>query len=128
MGGHRSNVHDNNDEFSKYFQELLDIPWDGYLAMDEELELEQPARAPNAQAYSIDVQDQEPNESSPAMPIVTYTEALDHLLNIQKSNIGDTKLFDLLEQAMSHIQSDKSQTEINSKNVQSSLIKFFSKS
>ena len=32
-----SPVHDDSDDddFSHYFHELLDIPWDGYLAMDE---------------------------------------------------------------------------------------------
>ena len=46
---------ENDPEFDAFFQELLDISWDQYLAMDEELELEQPARVPNAQADSIKI-------------------------------------------------------------------------
>ena len=33
---------DEDQEFRHYFEDLLEIPWDDYLAMDEELELEQP--------------------------------------------------------------------------------------
>ena len=71
----------NNDEhdpeFSRYFKELLDILWDEYLAMDKELELEQPARAPDAQAYSIEDWDQQPNETCPETPPISHTEALE---------------------------------------------------
>ena len=31
------NIDDNDANFGEYFQSLLDIPWDEYLAMDEEL-------------------------------------------------------------------------------------------
>ena len=48
---------EEEDDFANYFQELLDIPWDEYLAMDEDLECDEPARAPNTQAYCIDDQD-----------------------------------------------------------------------
>ena len=122
--------HDEEDQkFSCYFEELLDIPWDEYLAMDEELELEQLLQAPNVQAYSTEDQDQdrEQDETCPEVPPTSHTDALEFLMNIQKSNLNDTKLFDLLEQAMNHIQNKKTQTELNSKNIQSSLLKFFPK-
>ena len=90
---------EQDDEFANYFQELLDIPWDEYLAMDKDLELEQPARAPDSQAYCIDDQDTDQDhdkdiQSDPA-PIQPEI-AIEHLMNIQKSNL-DIKLFDLLE-------------------------------
>ena len=31
-------VIDEDPEFAKYFEELLEVPWDQYLQMDEELE------------------------------------------------------------------------------------------
>ena len=37
---------DGDKEFTRYFQELLDVPWDEYLAMEAKLEHEEPARAP----------------------------------------------------------------------------------
>ena len=98
-----------DDKYANYFQELLDIPWDEYLAMDEDLEHEEPARAPDTQAYCINDRDtdQDPkdNQSEPA-PIQLET-ATEYLMNIQKSNLDDVKLFNLLEQAMAHIQSKK---------------------
>ena len=32
--------HDEDQELAKYFEELLNVPWQDYLAMDEELEQE----------------------------------------------------------------------------------------
>ena len=69
---------DQDHEFANYFRELLDIPWDQYLAVDQELELEQPDRAPNASACKIEEnetnkqadQDQEP-------PPIAYDTALE---------------------------------------------------
>ena len=48
---------DNDVEFVEYFQNLLDIPWHEYLAMDQELESELLCRAPDTQAYIIDNND-----------------------------------------------------------------------
>ena len=53
---------------------------------------------------------------------------MDSLLKIQKLNLHDTKLFDLLEQALNHLQTSKTKSELTSKNVQFSLLKFFHKS
>ena len=119
---------ENDPEFDAFFQELLDISWDQYLAMDEELELEQPARVPNAQADSIKDQDPVPEACSVEQLLISHDDAMESLLKIQISNLNDTKLFDLLEQALNHIQSKRTQTEMNSKSVQSSLLKFFHKS
>ena len=70
------NNDDHDPEFSQYFKELLEIPWDEYLAMDKELELEQLARAPNAQAFSTEDRDQQPDETCPETRPVLHTEAL----------------------------------------------------
>ena len=43
---------DKDPSFAKYFEELLVIPWDQYLAMDDELQAKNPARAPDALAYN----------------------------------------------------------------------------
>ena len=107
-----------DDKFANYFQDLLDFPWEEYSAMDEDLECEEPARAPNTLAYCIDDQDtdrdhEKDNQSEPA-PIQSEI-VLGYLMNIQKSNLDDIKLFDLLEQAMAHIQSKKTITKLINK-------------
>ena len=96
--------------------------------MDEDLELEEPARVPDTQAYCIDGLDQEQDQAAKDIPPISHEQALEHLLNIQKSNLDNTKLFDLLEQAVNHLQCKKTVTKITSKNVQPSLFKFFQKS
>ena len=105
-----------------YFQ---DVPWDQYLAMDEELKLENLARAPDTQAYSNDDSEQEPDQPTEEQQRIFPDQAMESLLLIQESNLDDVKLFDLLEQALTRTQSKKTQTELNSKSVQSSLLKFF---
>ena len=49
----QNDINEDSD-FAKYFEELLDIPWDEYLSMDDELQKKCPAKAPDAQAYSSD--------------------------------------------------------------------------
>ena len=97
--------------------------------MDKNLELKQPARAPDSQAYCIDDwdtdQDHDKDNQSEPEP-VQHDVALEYLMNIQKSNLDDIKLFDLLEKAMAHVQSKKTITD--NKHVQLSLYKFFTKS
>ena len=112
---------DDDPEFTKFFQDLLDIPWDEYLAMDAELELENPARAPDAQNFTNDEMFEDHDEPT----IISQDEALEQLQQIQKSNLEDIKLFELLEQAMIQIQNKKTITEISSKTKQSSIAKYF---
>ena len=52
------------DEFAVYFEELLNVPWDEYLA----IELEQPARALDTQAYCIEGLDQEQDQATKDLP------------------------------------------------------------
>ena len=83
--------------------------------MDEDLEHEEPARAPDTQAYCIDDwdtdQDHDKDNQSEPEPIQPEI-ATEHLMDIQKSNLDDIKLSDLLEQAMAHIQSKGMITEL----------------
>ena len=65
-------------------------------------------------------------DSDPAP--IQHDVALECLMNIQKSNLDDTKLFELPEVAMNQIQSKKTITDIKQKNVQPSLLKLFMKS
>ena len=39
------------DDFDIYFQELLEVPWDEYLAYDDELETCSPPTAPDTGSY-----------------------------------------------------------------------------
>ena len=77
---------DEDPEFAAYFQELLDIPWDENLAMDDELECENPACVPNAQHYlnkdPVDKEDQQDHHEP-----ISHNDALEQLLRIQKSNL-----------------------------------------
>ena len=90
--------------------------------------MEQLARALDVQDHSIEDPDPEPEPPRVEPAPITHDEAMESLLNIQKSNLNDTKLFDLSKQALSHIQCKKTQSELTSKNVQSSLFKFLQKS
>ena len=105
---------DDDPEFAQFFQDLLDVAWDEYLAMDAELEQENPSRALDAQSYNNDntcLQECQHDEPT----IISHDDALDHLHRIQKSNLEDIKLFELLEHAMNHLQSKKMTTEITNK-------------
>ena len=115
---------DEDPEFAQFFQDLLDVPLDEYLAMDAELEQENPSRAPDAQSYNNnDTCLQEFQQDEPT--IITHDDALDQLYCIQKSNLEDIRLFELLEQAMNHSQNKKMTTEITNKSKQSSIAKYF---
>ena len=75
---------DNNAEFAEYFQNLLDIPWDEYLAMDQELESELPSRAPDTQAYTIDNNDHDQDQNQDETPPINPEDALNYFQQIQK--------------------------------------------
>ena len=112
-------------KFAKYFEELPDTPWDQYLAMDEELEQELPARAPDTQTYcQEDVQQDEPCDED-QQPMLNDDQSLEYLQHVQSSNLGDTAVFELLERAMNLIQNNKTVTEISNKSNQPSMAKFF---
>ena len=67
---------DDDPEFADYFEKVLNIPWDKYLAMDEELESKEPTRAPNTGSYTNDNNNDEicPDE---VVPQVKSDEALE---------------------------------------------------
>ena len=109
-------------EFAEYFESLLDISWDQYLAMDEALELESPCRAPDAQCYSN--MDHDHEDPSDIHPPITIEESF-YLQSIQKSNLDDLKLFELLEAVKSSIQNKRVQTEVSNKTKQSSIVNNF---
>ena len=92
--------------------------------MDEELQCENPAWAPDAQHYlnedPVDKQDQQ-DQHEP----ISHNDALEQLLRIQKSNFGNTRLFDITESAMTRIQNKTTVSEITSKSKQSSIVKYF---
>ena len=92
--------------------------------MDQELESEHPSRAPNTMAYTLDNNDHD-HEDQDETPPIKPEDALNYLQQIQKSNLGDTKLFDIPEQAMTMIQHNKTVSELTSKTKQSSIKKFF---
>ena len=99
---------DEDTDFPEYFENLLNIPWDEYLAMDEELEKEEPTRAPDTLPYTNDASDDtDHRDQEEERPSIKHDDALDYLHQIQKSNLGDMKLFGILEQAMTLIQNKK---------------------
>ena len=102
----------DDDGFTEYFENLLDMPWDEYLAMDNQLESKEPRHFPDTLAYSNDDQDVDQDQDQDETPPIKADKALEQLLQIQKSKLGDTKLFDVLEQAMCMIQNKKTVTEL----------------
>ena len=113
-------VDDGDSEFGQYFQNLLGIPWDEYLMMDEELEAENPCCAPDANSYNDHIQDlphQDQDTAMEAMP--TPEELLESLKNVQRFVLGNTKLFELTEQLMVGIQKLTVEKEISNKSKQS---------
>ena len=88
-------------------------------------ESEEPTRAPNRLACNDDNNEEISQDKELPAPIKP-DEALNYLHQIQKSNLGDTKLFDILEQAMSLIQYKKIVSELSSKTKQTYTKKFFS--
>ena len=52
------------DDFDVYFQELLEVPWDEYLAFDDKLEADLPPTAPDTKSYTSEENSGE-NESEP---------------------------------------------------------------
>ena len=98
---------DEDTEFVTYLENLLDIPWHEYFAIDEELEQEQLAQAPDAQSYGnsiVDVNSVDEREPADETPPISIDQSLDYLEYIQKANLVDLKLFDLLETVKSSIQ------------------------
>ena len=65
------------------------MPLDEHLAMDRELELEEPSHAPNTLPYAMDNDDDHDHDQGDETPIKP-DEALKYLMDIQKSNLGDT--------------------------------------
>ena len=97
---------------------------DEYLAMDQELETDQPCRAPDTMVYTLDSDDHDHEPEQDETPPLKPEEALNYLQHIQKSNLGDTKLFYILEHVMNLIQYNKTVTKLTSKTKQSSIKKF----
>ena len=51
------------NEFNHWFGDLLEVPWDEYLACDDEMEIKQPPRAPNVQPYLTTIEGNEDNDT-----------------------------------------------------------------
>ena len=80
--------------------------------MDAALEQENPFRAPDVQSYNNDeICIQEFQQEKPT--IITHDDALGQLQCIQKSNLEDIKLFELLKLSMNHLQNKKTTTEMS---------------
>ena len=61
--------HEADTDFDEYFQNLLGIPWEEYLMMDEELEAKNPSCAPDGNTCADHVQDLLDQDQEP-MPTV----------------------------------------------------------
>ena len=93
--------------------------------MDKELEKEEPTRAPDTLPYTNDAGDNtDHKDQEEERPPIKHDDALDYLHQIQKSNLGDMKLFDIQEQAMTLTQYKKIITKLTSKTKQSSIKSF----
>ena len=115
------------DEFDQWFADLLEVPWEEYLAYDDELEMEQPARAPDAQTYKTD--DDTPLDEScnveQNQQKLTFDQALEQLNEMRKLFVDHDKLFDAVNQLYGDANTVKLQTEIESKTKHACITAFF---
>ena len=92
--------------------------------MDKQLEQELPARAPDTQSY-VNEDIQRDKQVDEGLLVLNHDQSLKYLQCVQRSNLGDTEVFELLERAMNLIQNNKTVTEISNKSKQLSIAKFF---
>ena len=86
------------DEFDHWFEELLEVSWDEYLAFDNQLESEAPMCAPTA---------------------------IEHLNQMQKLFVDNDVIFTQINSLYSAVTSTKISDEITKKSKQSSISDFF---
>ena len=52
------------DDYNRWFQDLLEVPWEEYLAYDDDLETTEPVRAPDSTGYTVEQEPCHPDEDS----------------------------------------------------------------
>ena len=112
---------DGDAEFDEYFENLLGIPWDKYLLMDEELEAEHPSCAPDANTCNDHVQDLPDQDQEPIEPMPSTQEVLNSLKIAQKYALGNAKLYELADQLIMGIQKMSIEQEVSNKIKQSTI-------
>ena len=115
-------MEEKDTEFDQYFQNLLGIPWDEYLLMDEKLEIEKPVHAPDANTYNDHTDDLPDQDQDKAMEAIPSTEELiKSLKQVQRFVLGNDKLFDITDQLKLGIQNMHFEQEVSSKNKQTTI-------
>lgn len=117
------------DDYDVYFSELLEVPWDEYLAYDDELEAEQPCRAPaietlNEESSTDDPEGIEPESCTEA---ITVEEALKAIKNLTHYCMDNPRAFALANQLGSVIKSDAIKAQLTKSSKQTSIKSFFHK-
>ena len=115
---------EKDPEFDKSFQNLLCIPWDEYLLMDEELERENPVHAPDANTCKDNAKEL-PDQGKAMDPMPTTEQLIKSLKQVQRFVLGSNKLFDIADQLMLGIQNIHVEQEVSYKNKQTSITSFF---
>ena len=92
--------------------------------MDEELEAENPSCAPDANNHTDHVQDL-PDQDKAMEAMLIPEELLKSLKNVQRFDLGNTKLFELTDQLMVGIQKLTVEQEVSNKSKQSTIMSFF---
>ena len=123
---HTENL-DDDPEFASYFQDLLNMPWEEYLAQDNEDELEQPARAPDAQSYTYEKDEVAPPPDTNVRAPISHDECLDKLIDIRNYCLGYEQLLPLVNRLMNDIQAMKVRDQLSSKCKQSTLMSYFTR-
>ena len=113
---------EDSDPITQEPDKLLEVPWDEYLAFDDQLEIECPPRAPTASATPTDDHDQDDEivENS-VQSHVTIDNAIDQLKDMQKLFVDNDEIL------YSIITANKIEMENNKKNKQSTISDFFAK-
>ena len=106
----------------------MEVPWDEYLAFDDQLKTECCPRTPTASATPTDDHDQDEEivENS-VQSHVTIDNAIDQLEDMRKLFVDNDEIFTKINNLYSIITANRIEMEINKKNKQSTISDFFAK-
>lgn len=119
---------EDTNSYDERFKDILEVPWQEYLAHDDTMQAENPCRAPGSYFDSDEPDtteaDEEPTETQ---PIISANTALQYLKDLQKYSMNNQRGFDLVNQLISIVRTDVIHTELNRSTKQSSITDFIKK-
>lgn len=109
------------------WRELLEVPWDEYLAYDLELDKEAPCRQPVDQLsiQENDKPDDTTDEDVEPSPTIAPAAALKNLKDLQKYFLDEPDYFGMVNRMLSKVRMDVVKLQVNKNKKQSSITNFF---